>query len=1149
MKNFDQRIASYLFFILLLFSFQNMKLQAQTNELSVDNGTLHLKVDLVRGGAINYLSESGSTRNLVNIHDEGRYIQQSYYAGNPINRQSEGQSSSWSPWPWNPIQAGDAFGNRAQILDSSVDGNTIYVKCIPMHWDMNNKPAEATFEQWTTLEGNVLKVHNKMTCFRTDTIYGATTYRNQEFPAVYPISSLSKLHSYFGDTPFTNDTMVTPSVVNLSSGFWGRYMDVTENWMAFTDNNDWGMGVYCPGSIEQLAGMAGSAGGEATSSGTSYLSPLKDVGLEKNDVLEYDYYIIIGDVTTIRSKVYDLRVEQDLNWDFDNGDDDWNIRPNNCTISSSNGNLVVNVTGTDPHIKNTTLPQFYTANPTHLQIRVKNETSATAGQLITYPISGGSFALDFTMTPNSTTFEDISIDLSTVSGWSAIDYIRDIRLDPVNGGTGTVTFDYIRFFVPLISLDISGASSVEMGTTEAFSADLVPGNATNNAVTYSVDNTGIATIDVNTGVLTPVAVGTVNVTATSVDHPSITDTQAVQITPVVVDPPQVIVGWDFESGNQGWSLNPNNMTASASGGYLNCSPSGNDPYVYNTTSPNFSTTDINYLEIKVKNGTSETSGNIYLWTSTTAPFPIDVPMTANSQDYETITIDLSNTANWSNNLTVTNVRIDPNGAGTSGVISYDYINFMDKISDPTPYNLTVNSGTGDGSYAVSTVVNIDADTAPQGKVFDQWTGDVTNVADVNAASTTISMPGAAATITATYVDEVLYPNALANTGFESPAVSTFQYNPTGGDWTFSGSAGVQKNGSAWGANNAPEGVQTCFLQNGSSSISQTINFPTTDDYSLSFKAARRASQSQTIEVYIDANLIGTFTPTSNGFVSYTIDNIAIVSGVHTVKFQGITSGGDHAAFIDDVSLGLTPVPAPTVLNAGFETPAVATFQYNPSGGDWAFSSGSGVQKNGSAWGATNAPDGVQTGFLQSIASTITQSVNFAASDDYIVRFKAARRASNTQTIEVYIDATLIGTYTPTSNAFVEFTTSAVAVTSGTHTLKFEGAVAGDHTAFIDAVSIEFSPAAKIISGKSNDAHQEEDSEEISLYPNPAKGKLYIKGLHDGVNVSIYATSGQVVLRESYNGYLDISSLRSGIYTLRIEDGSITQKQQLRFVKN
>jgi len=129
----------------------------EDDELVIDNGILTLKLDLTRGGAISYISLSGSQRNLVNIADEGRYIQQSYYAGNKLDRKAEGQSPRWSPWTWNPIQVGDVYRNRAQILSFQKNNNELYVKCIPMLWDMNNHPAEAEMEQWTWLESNVLK--------------------------------------------------------------------------------------------------------------------------------------------------------------------------------------------------------------------------------------------------------------------------------------------------------------------------------------------------------------------------------------------------------------------------------------------------------------------------------------------------------------------------------------------------------------------------------------------------------------------------------------------------------------------------------------------------------------------------------------------------------------------------------------------------------------------------------------------------------------------------------------------------------------------------------------------------------------------------------------------------------------------------------
>lgn len=282
------------------------------NQMGLDNGILNIKLDLTRGGAISYISISGKSRNIVNIHDEGRYVQQSYYAGKNLNRINEGQNSDWSPWPWNPIQVGDSYRNRAKILECSTNDNTLYVKCTPMLWDMNNKPAEAVMEQWTTLIGNVIKVSNKLTCHRTDTIYGESISKSQELPAVYPISALKSLYSYFGDAPFTGDSLNNPVVEHLEDGFWGRYTNdkVSEHWMAFVDDNLWGMGVYTPIASNFLAGMAGAPGFESNDSQTSYIAPIKSVALKKIDVFEYDYYLIIGNLEDIRSEIY--KIEKQL---------------------------------------------------------------------------------------------------------------------------------------------------------------------------------------------------------------------------------------------------------------------------------------------------------------------------------------------------------------------------------------------------------------------------------------------------------------------------------------------------------------------------------------------------------------------------------------------------------------------------------------------------------------------------------------------------------------------------------------------------------------------------------------------------------------------------------------------------------------------
>jgi hypothetical protein len=280
--------------------------EVQKNDSVIDNGILTLKLDLSRGGAISYLSLSGSKRNVINIADEGRYIQQSYYAGKKIDRKTDGQSPTWSAWCWNPIQVGDAYRNRAKILSFERKENELYVKCIPMQWDMNNCPAEAEMEQWTTLQGSVLKVRNRLTCHRTDEIYGDSILNFQELPAVYPISALKNLYTYLGNRPYTYAPFDNPTVVNLSSGFWGIYQNVSEHWMAFVDDHYWGMGIYNPRCNRFLAGMAGSPGKESTDGSTSYIAPVREEVLYKNCVYEYEYYVIIGTLQEIRNKVYQL---------------------------------------------------------------------------------------------------------------------------------------------------------------------------------------------------------------------------------------------------------------------------------------------------------------------------------------------------------------------------------------------------------------------------------------------------------------------------------------------------------------------------------------------------------------------------------------------------------------------------------------------------------------------------------------------------------------------------------------------------------------------------------------------------------------------------------------------------------------------------
>jgi len=87
--------------------------------------------------------------------------------------------------------------------------------------------------------------------------------------------------------------------------------------------------------------------------------------------------------------------------------------------------------------------------------------------------------------------------------------------------------------------------------------------------------------------------------------------------------------------------------------------------------------------------------------------------------------------------------------------------------------LTVNSGKGSGQYGAGAVVNIVANDPAAGQVFDQWTGDTAHVADVTSANTTVTMPAANVTVTATYkVQQIVYVSADGKCGNNTPCYTT-----------------------------------------------------------------------------------------------------------------------------------------------------------------------------------------------------------------------------------------------------------------------------------------------------------------------------------------------------------------------------------------
>ncbi|MGB0372892.1 MAG: hypothetical protein ACPGN3_16290 [Opitutales bacterium] len=294
----------------------------------IDNGTLKLGVSKDLGGAITYLSVSGSDENIINNYDWGRQIQMSFFSDPaPYTENGKEPKDHWKHIGWNPIQAGDDFGNGSEIVELRQEGNTLYVKCIPMQWPLENVPGECTYEAFIELKGNTVEVRSRLVNARSD----RTQYkgRHQELPAVYTNGPYYRLMTYRGDKPFTGDALERIPK-KKGKGFPWEYWLATENWAALVNDDDWGLGIYKPNNALFIGGFAGREGkGGTTDSPTGYIAPLHTEILDHNITYEYNYTLILGSLDEIRAHAVQAGEGSGLpDWKFENDRQHWYYETN-----------------------------------------------------------------------------------------------------------------------------------------------------------------------------------------------------------------------------------------------------------------------------------------------------------------------------------------------------------------------------------------------------------------------------------------------------------------------------------------------------------------------------------------------------------------------------------------------------------------------------------------------------------------------------------------------------------------------------------------------------------------------------------------------------------------------------------------------------
>jgi hypothetical protein len=269
--------------------------------LLTENGTVKVGINRNKGAAITWLSWTGYPKNTVNSADPGRLIQQSYYAGNRLDRQADGQSKSWSPWSWNPIQGGGVSSWARVIEFKRLDNHTLYAETVPKLWDMPNEEAAALMRQWTGFEPempNAVVVRCELISKRQDDDHwGPAILSPQEIPACYFTRNLSVVKSYLGDGKWRPESQPPGPP-------WGKAQPPRKAMALFAPNGQ-GVSVFSPAATQpwNFGPHADGASDDPAAGPCMHMAPIERVNLGPKSTYRYRYWLVVGTEEQITARL------------------------------------------------------------------------------------------------------------------------------------------------------------------------------------------------------------------------------------------------------------------------------------------------------------------------------------------------------------------------------------------------------------------------------------------------------------------------------------------------------------------------------------------------------------------------------------------------------------------------------------------------------------------------------------------------------------------------------------------------------------------------------------------------------------------------------------------------------------------------------
>ena len=273
----------------------------------IENERFKLGIRLSWGGGICYVRDKScpveKLGNLINIHDAGRLVQQSYY-GTAGNDEYKPGIYNGTQWVYNPVQGGDQNWNKSRLIDIKIGENYIYVKAQPQDWSLDNALTPSYMENTYTVYPDRIEVDNRFVDFSG----WEHRFAHQELPAFYTVSSLDRFTYYNGLSPWTDDDLIYHDGLPFCDGeektqcYFKMLESNSETWCAWINaDDDYGIGLYLP-EVDMLlaARFLDGHSKNPQDNSCSYVAPVNTLMIKSFVPIEYSYMITAGSVEEMR---------------------------------------------------------------------------------------------------------------------------------------------------------------------------------------------------------------------------------------------------------------------------------------------------------------------------------------------------------------------------------------------------------------------------------------------------------------------------------------------------------------------------------------------------------------------------------------------------------------------------------------------------------------------------------------------------------------------------------------------------------------------------------------------------------------------------------------------------------------------------------